>query len=310
MSTTILADKTSWESVLKNTWAQYRTWAITSRAYQNDVTRWRNVVLILSIAGAILGTLSQQTTLWSVLKAPPLIATTFGLISGFALGLAAYFSQQALSPDPEAKAVRARSAAEAFKSEAYLLAANAPPYDTATTVAELTARTDRVREAVANLARKTITTAQETAGMPTDRLSVDDYIKLRIDEQIDTYYIPRARENAQKLALGKYLSLALGALAVVFGLLSSKYASIAGWLAVIGTITAAIAARQYSGRYQFLVISYQATIERLKWLKTEWALASKADPTAAGKALIVAVEETISTENSGWMAEFTKKPES
>jgi hypothetical protein len=97
---------------------------------------------------------------------------------------------------------------------------------------------------------------------------------------------------------------------VVLGLLSSKYASIAGWLAVIGTLTAAIAARQYSGRYQFLVISYQATIERLKWLKTEWALESKADPTAAGKALIVAVEETISTENSGWMAEFTKKPES
>jgi hypothetical protein len=309
MATPILAEQDSWESALKNTWGQYRTWAITSRAYKNDVTRWRNVVLILSIAGAILGTLSQQSNLWSLLKTPQWFPSAFGLISGFALGLAAYFSKEALSPDPEAKAVRARSAAEAFKSEAYLLAADAPPYDTATTTAELTARTDRVREAVANLTHETITSAQESEGMPTERLSVEEYIKRRVDEQIDKFYIPRARENAKKLAIGRYLSLTLGAIAVLFGLLSAKYVSIAGWLAVIGTVTAAIAARQYSGRYQFLVISYQATIERLRSLKTQWAIASKIDAVDAGKRFILGCEETISSENTAWMAEFTKKPE-
>lgn len=309
MATPILADQNSWESALKNTWGQYRTWALSSRVYKNDVTRWRNFVLILSIVGAIMGTVSQQANLWNLLKTPQWLPTGFGLFSGFALGLAAYYSKEALSPDPEAKAVRARSAAEAFKSEAYLLAANAPPYDTATTTAELAARTDRVKEAVANLAHETITSAQESEGMPTERLSVEDYIKRRVDEQIDRFYIPRARENAKKLAIGKYLSLTLGAIAVVLGLLSAKYVWIAGWMAVIGTITAAIAARQYAGRYQFLVISYQATIERLRWLKTEWAIASKTDPVAAGNKLVVACEETISSENTAWMAEFTKKPD-
>jgi hypothetical protein len=312
MATPILADRNAWNTALKYIWSQYRTWALTSRAYKAEVSNWRNTVLILSIAGAICGTLCQQSRGWNLNESWTWFPGLFGILSAAALGLAAYFTREALSPDPEGRAVRARSAAEAFKSEAYLLAANAPPYNTATTVDEVRARTDKVRTATENLSYKTITAEQELKGMPSAPLSVKDYIEQRVDEQLHRYYIPQALQNEKKVARGRRLSLILGALAVVLGVLgTTRYGWLAGWVAVISTITAAIAARQYAGRYQFLIVSYQATAERLKWLKTQWEISRKTDADVDERnKFITACEETISIENSAWMAEWTKKADS
>jgi hypothetical protein len=265
---------------------------------------------VLSIIGAILGTLCQQARGWNLDPSWTWLPGLFGLLSAAALGLAAYFTKEALSPDPEGRAVRARSAAEAFKREAYLLAANVPPYSTANTLEELRARTEEVRKAVENLPHKTMTADEESKGIPTEPLSVKDYIEQRVDEQINTYYIPQARENEKKVARGRTISLILGALAVILGVLgTTRYGWVAGWTAVISTITAAIAAHQYAGRYQFLIVSYQATAERLNWLKTQWRISHKndADINERNK-FILACEEVLSIENSAWMAEWTRRP--
>jgi len=307
MATPVIADRDAWNSALTYIWGQYRTWAFTSRTYKSEVLRWRKTVLLLSIAGAILGTLCQQTSGWN--SAPSWLPGFFGLLSAAALGLAAYFTREALSPDPEGRAVRARSAAEAFKSEAYLLAANVPPYSMANTAEELRERTAKVRKAVEHLPYKSITAEQELEGIPSDRLSVEDYIEQRVNQQIDKYYIPQARENEKKVATGRTISLVLGGLAVIFGVLgTTRYGWVAAWTAVITTITAAIAAHQYAGRYQFLIVSYQATAERLKWLKTQWGISRKTDAdTEERNKFIQDCEEAISVENSAWMAEWTKK---
>jgi len=309
MSSPILADRNSWESALKNIWNQYRTWAITATAYKSSVTRWRSIILAFSILGAVIGTLSQQLNLLTLVHGPQWLPSTLGIISGAALGLAAYFTREALSPDAETKAARARAAAEGFKSEAFLIAAVAPPYNTAITTDELFARTSKVTEAVDNLAHQTITTEQGLEGIPTEPLSAEAYVKARVDDQIDGFYLPRARAYETKLANGKYFMLGLGTIAVLLGLGSAKFPSFAGWIAVIGTLTAAVAARHYAARYQFLIVTYQATAEKLRRLKTEWEVARKTDPVAADQKLIVGCEETISSENTGWMAEFTKKQE-
>lgn len=301
-------DKQSLNSALKYIWSQYRLWANTSRAYKADVLRWRKAVLALSISGAILGTLCQQSRSWLAEGKWSWIPIALGFLSAAALGLAAYYTKEALSPDPEGRAVRARSAAEAFKSEAYLLAANAPPYNTATTADGLRVRTEKIRKAVENLPSKSISPEQELEGIPADRLKVEDYIKQRVLQQINEYYLPQARENEKKVARGRTLSLILGSLAVVLGVLGATYGWAAAWIAVISTITAAIAARQYAGRYQFLIVSYQATAERLKWLKTAWEISHKTDADVDDRNnFILACEEAISIENSAWMAEWTKK---
>ena len=304
MATTVSLDNEALNSALKYIWSQYRTWALTSRSYKNEVSRWRDIVLALSIGGAILGTLSQQLTLWNTSS---WLSRGGGFISGAALGLAAYFAKEIFSPDPEGRAVRARAAAEAFKSDAYSLAAGVPPYDTATTTEELFAKTEQVKNGIANLAPLTITAEEKIDRIPSLPMSIDDYIKQRVDDQIN-YYSRAAAVNSKKVAVGRRLSFILGAVAVLLGLMAATYASVAGWVAVIGTITAAIAARQYSGRYQFLIVSYQAVAEKLEWLKTRWEIERTTQSgTTADYKLILACEEAISTENSAWMAEWTKK---
>jgi hypothetical protein len=307
MSAPILANRSSWDLALKEIWSEYRTWAKTAGDYKTSVTSWRNAILILSILGAILGTLSQNLSLWG-LQADSWWPPAVGIFSGATLGLASFFARSALSPDSEANAARARSAAEAFKSEGYLLAAQAPPYDTATTTAELRERTDRIKKAVDKIPHKTISSTEATRGIPTEPLSIDDYIKRRVDDQIDGYYLPRAREYERKTEKAKYLTLALGAIAFLLGLGSTKFGWIPGWIAVIGTLTSAIAARQYAGRYQFLVLNYQAAAEKLRSLKTDRGINRVVDPDGVDKKFIVACEEAISSENTAWMAEFTKKP--
>lgn len=308
MATPILTNKDALTSALKYIWGQYRTWDLTALALKQSVTRWRDIVLALSIGGAVLGTLSHQINSWKVVAMPGWLATTLGVLGGIALGLAGYFTKELLNPGPEAKAVRARAAAEAFKSNAYLVATGAPPYASATTADELLAKSKEIRGNVEDLTPLAITSAQEAEGTPQAPLSVDDYIRQRVVQQIDEFYLPRVRLNAKKLATGRRLSLILGAFAIVLGLWSAKSASVAGWVAVVGTITAAVAAYQLAERYQFLSVSYQATADRLKWLKTKWELDSQAQSNlAAQQAFIVACENAISTENSAWMAEWTRK---
>ena len=307
MTTPISLDSNSLNSALKYIWSQYRTWAITARAYKNKVSRWREIVLLLSIIGAIIGTLSQQLPAWGLIAQSSGWTRGLGLISGAALGLAAFFSKEIFSPDPETKAVRARAAAEAFKSQAYLLATGTPPYDAIATPEELFAKPEKVKKAVENLAPLSITDEQKIERLPSVPMPVEEYVKQRVDQQINFYSL-HTSANAKKLATNRGLSLALGAVAVVLGVLATTYASVATWVAVISTITAAIAARQYAGRYQFMIISYQAAGERLEALKARWEIERRMQTgRATDNNFILACEEAISAENSAWMAEWSHK---
>jgi len=298
-------DHESLNAGLKYVWGQYRTWALTARKYKNGVSRWRNIVLLLSISGAILGMLSQQ--LGALTGVLPWLSPSLGLLSGAVLGLAAYFTRAVLSPDSETRAVRARATAEALKSQAYLLATGVPPYDTVECSEELFNKVETIRKATDNVAALTITEAEKTAGILSAPMSIAGYVEQRVDDQI-RFYSDQTNANTARLTRGRRVSVVLGAFAVLLGVVASQNPSIAGWIAVIGTITAAIAAQQYAGRYQFLIASYQAATEKLEGLKVRWEIERKRPPASAtDQKFIQACEEAISAENSAWMAEWTKK---
>lgn len=302
-------DQESLSAALKYIWSQYRTWAITARHYKDEVSRWRDIVLALSIGGAVIGTLSQQLVVWNMAPPTSWLVRGLGFVSAAALVLAAFFTREIFSPDPEGRAVRARAAAEAFKSQAYLLATGAPPYDAVTTPDDLFQKPERVKQAVENLAPLTITEARKVERIPSVPMSMEEYVKQRVDDQID-YYSRSAIANTEKVAKSRLFSLILGGVAAVLGIVAATYSSVAGWVAVIGTLTAAIAARQYSGRYQFLIVSYRAVAEKLEGLKARWEIERKQNGAAANQKFIQACEEAISAENSAWMAEWIKKTSS
>jgi hypothetical protein len=259
-------------------------------------------VLALSIVGAILATLSEQSKAWSLPPNWKWVTLVVGLLSAAALALAAFFAREALGTESEQKQVRARSAAEGFKSEAYLLAAHAPPYDND---GDLLSKSDRLDGAVNDLIPVALKPEEKSKAILVGPLTVEEYLTKRVDDQINNYYYPESNKNALKVKRGQQVTFTLGALAVVLGVVGAAFGWTVGWVAVISTIIAAIVANQYAGRYQFLVVSYQATATRLERLKAGWS-GSDSDVEARNKFILIC-EEAISIENSAWMAEWIRK---
>lgn len=289
-------------------WGQYRIWAATSRELRAVLSTWQFRLLGLFLVGAVLGTLSEQTaglnlgdSNWSWL------ARLLGWLSAIALGLAAFFSKEILSPDRFRFWVRARSAAEALKSQVYLSLANAPPYDTGKAVNLLFKKTEELNNTVADLTAKTISGDEKREGCPSGPLSVEEYIKLRVNDQIHGYYIPKAEEHEAIVKRGRTIGLVLGAMAVALGALGGiGFPNItAGWVPVVSTATAALTAYIYAGRHQYLIISYQTTARQLEKLLALWKTSGKTDEDAVERnQFIIDCEATISVENSAWMAEW------
>ncbi len=312
MNTTSSGSKTPKEEALDYIWKQYRIYAATSRKHKKVLSSWRYYVLGLSIIGAILATICQQAaglefgniTWW------PWMPRIMGGLSAIALGLAAFFSKEILSPDRERRWVRSRSLAEALKTHAYLFATGAPPYDTSEAIDLLYDNIKELLGEVTDLTVESISKAEGRKYIPPASLSVDQYIDVRITDQIDNFYTPRAAEHQTTMDKGRKISLGLGVTAVILGALGASGWT-AGWVAVISTITASIAAYLYAGRYQYLVISYQASARRLGLLSSRWRSSGKTDADIKERnTFICACEDLISIENSAWMAEWTaKKPE-
>lgn len=107
----------------------------------------------------------------------------------------------------------------------------------------------------------------------------------------------------------KNIGLSLGVFAIVLGALGLTGWT-AGWIAVISTIAASITAFAYAGRYQYLIISYQTTANKLERLRVLWESKGKTDTdTKERNEFILECEEVISIENSAWMAEMAKQKE-
>jgi hypothetical protein len=127
----------SWDqghmAALENVWGEYRTWAATARQQRAEIASWRFRVLLLTILGAGLGTLSQYLPTFSSVDTSAWLspAGITGILSAMVIAFATYFSREILSPDRERRWIRARSVAEALKAEAYLFRTAVPPYDVA-----------------------------------------------------------------------------------------------------------------------------------------------------------------------------------
>ena len=101
-------------------------------------------------------------------------------------------------------------------------------------------------------------------------------------------------------------SLWLGALAVGLGVLGTLWVGVPAFIAVITTVTAALGAQLYAGRYEYLALSYLATARRLEELHTIWEMSGQTE--AERGQFVVDCERAFAAENSGWMAEWTKPP--
>lgn len=301
----------NWSSALEFIWSQYRIWAATARAYQAQISSWRRRVLLFGIAGAAAGTLSSQLEYIAreALGMNPTkeeidrAVSALAFISGGLLALATYFTTKILTPANEGGWLRARSVAEAFKREAYLLLAQAPPYDVPITRESLQ-QLKKVAREMGELEEEAVAEVERKRGLPAALLTVDGYIKDRVREQIK-WYRDRAGEHRAVARRIKNFSLWLGAAAVLLGVSGARWAPAAAFVAVITTVTTSLASYLYAGRYQYLVVSYLATARKLEERILEWEYSGKTDDER--KQFVLDCEAVFAAENSGWMAELSKR---
>ena len=299
-------------SALEYLWGQYKVWDETSETYRKSLSRWRPWVLFMAILGGVLGALSTPGALpflsaWENWSKPP---STLGVLGGILLGLSAFFTRELLSPERESRWVRARAAAEAFKREAYLMAAQAPPYEGAITPASL----DRAQDLLAttsDMQEVAIPEAKKREELPRCPMTVSEYITGRLDDQMNKYYRVKAASHARVVQRIRTATVVLGAAALVLSYLISREiggVSVGIWVSVITAITSSLAAYLYARRLQYLVTSYLAAARNLEALRARWTTSGKTDAdTAERNQLILDCEKILSSENNSWISEWFKK---
>jgi hypothetical protein len=211
--------------------------------------------------------------------------------------------------------LRARSVSEGIKSEVFTFRAGAAPYDGADRETLLNGKVREIRDWGKDLI------AIRARAVPPNRpapgpLDAEAYLRDRVSGQIEKYYEPKAKTNADLSERFRLIAVALAGLAALLSgvatfLVTSSGAELAGklpplapWVAVLTTIGGSIAAYAAASRYDFQSTAYYATAARLRDLLRDWKASGKGAPSPEWSELVRQCEEAISVENRGWMAKF------
>lgn len=286
-----------------------KTWSATATALKDSIGRARWIVLGLAVLGAILETWGAQI---HVTDPKQSLASGYG--GAAALAIAAVVRQWLLGHDRIQAWIVARSASEAFKREIYLFRTKTGSYTSDQREQDLLKRREQILAKLQTVQRYRVNPKiqQQSLGW----LNADEYLAERIQGpptdggrptgQVP-WYIQRAEEYSRTLS---YLNVTEFGLAILGALLGAGL-TITGkqgygaWVAVITTITAAIAAHALAQRYDQIVVSYRATADRLTGIVLVWR-ARKSSNVAE---LVEACEAVLLEENQGWIAGADQAPE-
>jgi hypothetical protein len=286
-------------------WRQQKRWSVAAGNLKTSITRSRYLVLILWIGGAFLETLATQVPVgW-----PQRLCAALGAVF---LAVVSVLTYRVLTADRTRAWVRARSASEGLKAEAYMYGARAAPYDGAAKEAGdiLRKRASDIREQVEDLSVHAVLVETQDSEPP-GPLTANEYIAKRVDGQIENYYRPKARENARSARLFRIVETVLAVVAAVVAALATAFGGSYGfgaWVAVLTTIGGAVTAHVASCRFEYLVTSYAATAQRLEDLRSQWPPSETAQvPSPEWSEYVRQCENAISVENQSWMAKWTQK---
>ena len=256
--------------------------------------------MVLTILGALFGTVSSQIAGFQAN-----IAWVSGLMGGIFIAIATYFCQEILKPEQECAWVRARSVAEALKSEIFLFRTGTPPYDTPDPTHVLLERVGELLNKVKDLPSVQLSQEQKQEKFPEKKLTVENYLEERLQDQLEHFYLPRAREYEKILKRWRQLSFTIGGLAVILGFLGKWTGA---WVAVLTTMGTSVTSYLFANQYQYLIISYQATARQLEFLKNKWMImGAPVDDLGKSHLFIIDCEKVISVENNAWMANLLDK---
>ena len=190
----------------------------------------------------------------------------FAIAGAVLLAIVSFVTSRLLGATHITNWLRARTASEALKREAYRYAASAKPYDD---LLKRDATLNNEREQIERDVDDLLASAVGSAGRgsaPRDQLSRDGYVTGRVRKQINDFYLPRANANkkiAESLRWAEFsLALAATIITAMVGIAGKELFGIkfdfVALTAVLTTIAAAILAHIEASRSDFLVMVYQS----------------------------------------------------
>lgn len=197
---------------------------------------------------------------------------------------------------------RARSVAEAVKSEVYLYLTAVAGYDDGGRDERLSTRVEELERDADDLLRHAAGIEPKRRPVPAVR-DVQTYVDTRVSDQISEYYRPEAAKQKQRLARARRAELALAVVGATLGAAAAafKIDSLAVWVPVLTTMSAAVTAHAAAERYEFLLVEYLRTATELERLRDRHGSAGG----LGDEEFIRACERIISVQNEGWMAKLS-----
>ena len=299
------------QDLVRSAWTDQARWSKAAGGLKESIGRWRLIAAVGGVIGAVL------TTAAATLPDEPANATArtvLALAGAFVLAIVAVILRTQLSPERTKAWVRARSASEALKEEIYRFLVGATPYGPQRSVALFGQRRQEQKEKVRDLNLVAAAVAQPSVtNRPLQALTSDDYIRIRVNGQIDDYYLKKAVVNARMANRLRNLEFILLLIAAGLGVLASGAGGTAGpsglgaWVAVVTTAAAAVTSFMAAGRYDLQAITFYGTADRLTTLRDTFENdATKGDPERLSK-FVDDAENAISSENEAWLAGWSRE---
>jgi conflict system pore-forming effector with SLATT domain/uncharacterized protein DUF4231 len=292
-------------SALAETADRQSLWSSTAGVLKRRVEIARWVTFAFSILGALLAAIASQLN-----DAPRMYFATAGAVL---LAIVSFVKSRLLGGLQVTNWLRARTASEALKREAYKYAASVTPYDDPLKRdGALSSERERIEHDVDDLLAWAVASAK-AGSAPRGKLSRDEYVAGRVCEQIERFYLPRADAN-KKISINlrwTEFSLALAAtiITAMVGVAGKELFGIkfdfVALTAVLTTIAGAVLAHIEATRCDFLVMIYRATARRLG---AERANVGDVNALSAEQwsQFVNRCEAIISDENTSWAAKWTK----
>ena len=286
-----------------------KRWSSTAASLKSSIELARRAVLCLGVLGAVLETLAAQfahvSQIEQIKSAHAMhsgLAMTLGYLGAAALAIAAVVRQWKLGHERTQAWVLSRAGSESLKREIYRYRTRTGAYSPANTASadlELLNQRDEILKKLEPY-QKYAVDIQPSSTLPS-LLDAAGYLDERVTAPNGNvkFFYDRSNQYVKALNLlnaAQFMLAALGALLGVAVTLTGTQ-TYGAWVAVITTITGALAAHALAQRYEQLTISYRATGQRLEGAVARWQSAGSKN---LGD-LVEACESILRDENQSWI---------
>ncbi|MFI6369285.1 DUF4231 domain-containing protein [Nocardia sp. NPDC050630] len=277
-------------------WEKRIRWSHAATRMKLRIDRLRLTVLYLSSWGAIAAALTATVPSQSGLLSRIVAATGAAALAG-----ATYVGAQFLTSEAVRQWTRARAVSEGMRQQIFRFRAIPG------TVARLCAEIEELEQAAADLL--CFLEEAPSVGPAPGPLTPEQYVSKRVEGQIANYYRPSARQYRARAQFLRRVAIALGLTATIAASVNTAVSAdaatrIAPWIAVSTTLSGALVAYLASKRYDFLVVSYLATANRLQRLLDKWRTAGSPTDPPQWAEFVDDCENAIAVENESWLAKW------